>query len=324
MKPEQERLRALLVDTIALLCKSGLGFKNELKIQGLLGMTIDGDEVFIVHIDETFPESPTPSRRNASAGRDAETKLVPEPVAEFNESSTVSVDNVLSPQSGSEVVRKRARMEVQPVKQERGEWEENASARSTMLQESSKIGMEDQNVIGNVSGSETKSSEVMWIDSDVLNDSKDRVSLESQPGHGFEAGNELVNFDRSTNDSCGLKLYNIPVITNTSEIIIKVENEKDAKSDIGRKHAYHQTRDRSKYSGTVVPLAVCTASVSPVYSTDGQWQTDEVPIVSYPIPTAVFCRNSDEETDQEDYQEVCFWGNGFYVPQVCNFLMLPS
>ena len=54
MKPDQKRVQLLLVDTISLLCKNGLQFKTGLKVQGLLGVTVDNSEVFIVHIDENF------------------------------------------------------------------------------------------------------------------------------------------------------------------------------------------------------------------------------------------------------------------------------
>lgn len=52
MKPEQERVKNLLTDTVALLCRNGLQFQRGLKIQGLLGITIDESEVFLVSLDE--------------------------------------------------------------------------------------------------------------------------------------------------------------------------------------------------------------------------------------------------------------------------------
>jgi len=54
MKEDQERVRALLTDTITLLCTNGLSFQRKLRVQGLLGITIDDDEVFIVDIHETL------------------------------------------------------------------------------------------------------------------------------------------------------------------------------------------------------------------------------------------------------------------------------
>lgn len=57
MKPEQDRVRILLTDTISLLCKNGLTYSKELRVQGLLGITLDSEEVFIVHINEKHVES---------------------------------------------------------------------------------------------------------------------------------------------------------------------------------------------------------------------------------------------------------------------------
>lgn len=52
MKPDQERVHALLVDTVTLLCKNGLNFTKGLKVEGVLGITVDDQDVFIVHINE--------------------------------------------------------------------------------------------------------------------------------------------------------------------------------------------------------------------------------------------------------------------------------
>ena len=54
MKPDQERVRNLLMDTVTLLCKNGLQYKKELRVQGLLGITLDDADVFVVHINEKF------------------------------------------------------------------------------------------------------------------------------------------------------------------------------------------------------------------------------------------------------------------------------
>ena len=54
MKPDQERVKSLLTDTVTLLCKNGLNFQKEMKVQGLLGITLDENEVFLIQINETF------------------------------------------------------------------------------------------------------------------------------------------------------------------------------------------------------------------------------------------------------------------------------
>ena len=53
-KPEQERVQHLLQDTVTLLCKNSLQFAKEMKVQGLLGVTLDDDAVFVVHINELY------------------------------------------------------------------------------------------------------------------------------------------------------------------------------------------------------------------------------------------------------------------------------
>lgn len=52
MKPDQERVHALLVDTLTLLCKNGLNFQKGLKVEGVIGITVDEKDVFIVHINK--------------------------------------------------------------------------------------------------------------------------------------------------------------------------------------------------------------------------------------------------------------------------------
>ena len=56
MRPDQQRVQTLLTDTVTLLCKNGLQYNKELKVQGLLGITLDDEEVFVVHINKVFDE----------------------------------------------------------------------------------------------------------------------------------------------------------------------------------------------------------------------------------------------------------------------------
>jgi len=54
MKPDQERVKVLLTETIALLCKNGLNFVKDIRVQGLLGITVDSSDVFIVQLNESL------------------------------------------------------------------------------------------------------------------------------------------------------------------------------------------------------------------------------------------------------------------------------
>ena len=52
-KNDQERVTQLLTDAITVLCKNGLSYDSQFCIEGLLGITLDEKEVFLVKIDET-------------------------------------------------------------------------------------------------------------------------------------------------------------------------------------------------------------------------------------------------------------------------------
>src|SRR5690349_14800765 len=54
LKADQERVRTLLTETITLLCKNGLNFHTEFSIEGLIGVTLDREEIFLVSISETI------------------------------------------------------------------------------------------------------------------------------------------------------------------------------------------------------------------------------------------------------------------------------
>ena len=53
LKSDRERVKALLAETITLLCKNGLHFKSEFSVEALIGITLDQDDVFLVSIKET-------------------------------------------------------------------------------------------------------------------------------------------------------------------------------------------------------------------------------------------------------------------------------
>lgn len=67
LKPDQERVRNLLTDTVTLLCKNGLTFKARLRIEGLLGVTIDDHDVFFVHISENFAGAESEASQEAKS-----------------------------------------------------------------------------------------------------------------------------------------------------------------------------------------------------------------------------------------------------------------
>lgn len=56
LRSDQERVKALLKETITLLCKNGLEYKNRFCVDALIGITLDEDDVFLVKITETVGE----------------------------------------------------------------------------------------------------------------------------------------------------------------------------------------------------------------------------------------------------------------------------
>lgn len=61
LKADQQRVKALLTETITLLCKNGLHFNSELCIDALVGITLDQEDVFLVSIKETIRPQMKPS-----------------------------------------------------------------------------------------------------------------------------------------------------------------------------------------------------------------------------------------------------------------------
>lgn len=53
MKPEQKELCSILRETILLLCRNGLTCDSKIRVQGLIGITVDAHQVFLVQLDET-------------------------------------------------------------------------------------------------------------------------------------------------------------------------------------------------------------------------------------------------------------------------------
>lgn len=75
LKPDQERVRTLLQDTITLLCRNGLNFKSEFNINALIGITLDKDDVFLVDIKETIKNAP--SKEDSEEENNGNTDSVP-------------------------------------------------------------------------------------------------------------------------------------------------------------------------------------------------------------------------------------------------------
>lgn len=56
---EHERLVRMLKESISLMCRSSLSYDIELNVEGLLGVTLDKQEVFLININESFRSAPS-------------------------------------------------------------------------------------------------------------------------------------------------------------------------------------------------------------------------------------------------------------------------
>ena len=54
MKQDQESLQRMIRDTVSLLCRNSLSHGVGVRIQGLIGITVDQSEVLLVHFDESY------------------------------------------------------------------------------------------------------------------------------------------------------------------------------------------------------------------------------------------------------------------------------
>ena len=70
MKPDFERIERLLREAVTMLCKNSLPYKRELSVQGLLGITLDKEDIFLVNIKEILkPHEFIPPKIDSNDGR---------------------------------------------------------------------------------------------------------------------------------------------------------------------------------------------------------------------------------------------------------------
>ena len=54
MKADHNRISHILRDAVTVLCKNSLDYQVELKVEGVIGITLDNNQVLLVHINEAF------------------------------------------------------------------------------------------------------------------------------------------------------------------------------------------------------------------------------------------------------------------------------
>ncbi len=112
LKTDQEKIKALLKDTITLLCRNGLPYSNEFCVEALIGITLDKDDVMLVSINETVKSSAVAEVAQDNGGRDTNiTKPEDESDSTYGDMLPTSTQSATDVQS----TRKRSKKRKYPI-----------------------------------------------------------------------------------------------------------------------------------------------------------------------------------------------------------------
>jgi len=88
---ELKRIRDLITETVTVLCQSSLDFKSKFTVEGLLGITIDDKDVFLINIHEVVSTAKG-KRRDAVKEKSVSCSTVP---LDNNENNSLSESHVV-------------------------------------------------------------------------------------------------------------------------------------------------------------------------------------------------------------------------------------
>lgn len=104
--PDKQSLRTFLADTVTLLCKNFLHFESEFSVEGLIGITLDQKDVFLISIHETV-KSPDAAKVPALKSTEAES-VVAKSAVESNVTAACNVTLAQSVTSAEDAVQNTA------------------------------------------------------------------------------------------------------------------------------------------------------------------------------------------------------------------------
>ena len=96
--PDKQSLKTFLSDTVTLMCKNLLRFESEFSVEGLIGITLDQKDVFLISIHETVKSSDAAKLTTSTS---AETESLD--VKSTSESTVIASCNVALSQSVASV-----------------------------------------------------------------------------------------------------------------------------------------------------------------------------------------------------------------------------
>ena len=77
-REEVDRMRELLVDAISTLCRSGMKYKSEMRVEGLLGVTLDEEDVILINVNKTY-EMPQYGKKTPQVKQKVVPRKMPSP-----------------------------------------------------------------------------------------------------------------------------------------------------------------------------------------------------------------------------------------------------
>lgn len=174
---EKDKVRALLVEAITVLCKNGLSYNAELSVEGLIGITLDKKDVFLVNINQSFISS------------DAE-------VSEDEGKTSISIKS--EKHSPSKRARRRTSGSKRVMSDRSDAEDDSHSMTGDSLPDTSRLS-------GGEPAHKRKHSETSSIDPDVSvkqeqfddedDDDEDLIIMQSEPGGG---GNQFHEYSANT------------------------------------------------------------------------------------------------------------------------------
>ena len=139
-KADQARITALLTEAITVLCKNGLAYQAEFSIEGLLGITLDKQDIFLINIKETVQRELHRKAKQDGKGDSQDSDDVEMSADYGSDSEHLTFSSTLEGMMGSLADSKRKRRWSQPengsAKEDGGKELRNDHHRSRVKEES--------------------------------------------------------------------------------------------------------------------------------------------------------------------------------------------
>lgn len=213
MPADQDRTKRLLTEAVSLLCRS-LQFEEQITVEGLIGITIDKKEVFLVGVNELIQKNSPNQKRSLCGEEIVNSSSLCKKRKHINEDEAtpkqINADNLLHPKIDSIISLGTSNgntniIEPVDIKTEQVEPENNNSNHDDINESPLKIHEESSSTAG-LMQDELLQEEP--LQSDTI-ETKNEISFASPDTSGFELSNDLVIKEEITDDSFGCFLIDL-------------------------------------------------------------------------------------------------------------------